>query len=96
MQDAVALEKKGIPSVVLVTKPFDSQAKAMADMMGAPGLPVCPDRPPNGQPYRRRSARQSKRSPATGAESADSLNHRISPSPRAGLACNSTTTDFSR
>lgn len=37
MQDAVALEKKRIPSVVLVTKPFDSQAKAMADMMGAPG-----------------------------------------------------------
>ena len=37
MQDAVALERKGIPSVVLVTKPFNSQAKAMANLLGLPG-----------------------------------------------------------
>lgn len=37
MQDAVALESKGIPSVVLVTKPFNSQAKAMANLLGLPG-----------------------------------------------------------
>jgi hypothetical protein len=37
MQDAVALETKGIPSVVLVTKPFNSQAKAMANLLGLPG-----------------------------------------------------------
>lgn len=37
MQDAVALERKGIPSAVLVTKPFDSQAKAMANLLGLPG-----------------------------------------------------------
>lgn len=37
MQDAVALEHKGIPSVVLVTRPFDSQAKAMANLLGLPG-----------------------------------------------------------
>ena len=37
MQDAVALEHKGVPSVVLVTRPFDSQAKAMANLLGLPG-----------------------------------------------------------
>ena len=37
MQDAAALEQKGIPSVVLVTKPFNSQAKAMANLLGLPG-----------------------------------------------------------
>jgi hypothetical protein len=37
MQDAVALESKGIPSVVLVTRPFNSQAKAMANLLGLPG-----------------------------------------------------------
>ncbi len=37
MQDAVALEKAGIPSVVLVTKPFNSQAKAMTSLLGVPG-----------------------------------------------------------
>ena len=37
MQDAVALENKGVPSVVLVTKPFNSQAKAMANLLGLPG-----------------------------------------------------------
>ena len=37
MQDAVALERKGTPSVVLVTKPFNSQAKAMANLLGLPG-----------------------------------------------------------
>ena len=34
MQDAANLEKRGIPSVVLVTKPFDSQARSMAELMG--------------------------------------------------------------
>ena len=37
MQDAAALEQKGIPSVVLVTEPFNSQAKAMANLLGLPG-----------------------------------------------------------
>ncbi len=37
MQDAVALERKGTPSVVLVTRPFNSQAKAMANLLGLPG-----------------------------------------------------------
>jgi hypothetical protein len=37
MQDAAALEKKGIPSTVLVTKPFDSQARAMTNLLGLPG-----------------------------------------------------------
>ena len=37
MQDAAALEKKGVPSTVLVTKPFDSQARAMTTLLGLPG-----------------------------------------------------------
>lgn len=36
MQDGVNLELKGIPAVVLVTKPFDTQAKSMASIMGLP------------------------------------------------------------
>ena len=36
MQDAANLEKRGIPSAVLVTKPFDSQARSMAALMGLP------------------------------------------------------------
>ena len=37
MQDAIALERKGTPSTVLVTKPFDTQARAMTTIMGLPG-----------------------------------------------------------
>ncbi len=37
MQDAVAFEKKGTPSTVLVTKPFDTQARAMTTLLGLPG-----------------------------------------------------------
>ena len=37
MQDAITLEKRGVPSVVLVTQPFDSQARSMANIMGLPG-----------------------------------------------------------
>lgn len=36
MQDAAKLEKRGIPSAVLVTLPFDSQARSMAVLMGLP------------------------------------------------------------
>ena len=36
MQDAINLEKRGIPSSVLVTRPFDSQARSMAVLMGLP------------------------------------------------------------
>jgi hypothetical protein len=38
MHDAIELEKKGIPSTVLVTKPFDTQAKAMTTILGLPGF----------------------------------------------------------
>ena len=36
MQDAANLEKRGIPSAVLVTQPFDSQALSMAVLLGLP------------------------------------------------------------
>ena len=36
MQDGIEFERKGIPAVVLVTKPFDSQARSMANLMGLP------------------------------------------------------------
>ena len=34
--DSLELEKKGVPSVVVVTKPFISQGKAMAKIKGVP------------------------------------------------------------
>ena len=34
--DSLELEKKGVPSVVVVTKPFVSQGKAMAKIKGVP------------------------------------------------------------
>ena len=34
MHDALELENHGVPSVVLVTKPFASQARAMATIRG--------------------------------------------------------------
>lgn len=34
--DSLELEKRGVPSVVVVTKPFISQAKAMAKIKGVP------------------------------------------------------------
>ncbi len=37
MQDAAALEKMGIPCSVLVTKPFDTQARAMTNLLAMPG-----------------------------------------------------------
>ena len=36
MLDSLELEKRGVPSVVVVTIPFVSQAKAMADLKGVP------------------------------------------------------------
>ena len=36
MQDAAALEKLGVPSTVLVTKPFNTQARAMTNLLGMP------------------------------------------------------------
>lgn len=36
MQDAVAFEKMGTPSTVLVTKPFDTQARSMTVLLGLP------------------------------------------------------------
>ena len=37
MQDAAALEKLGVPCSVLVTKPFDTQARAMTNLLSMPG-----------------------------------------------------------
>ena len=37
MQDAVALERLGIPCSVLVTKPFNTQARAMTNLLAMPG-----------------------------------------------------------
>ena len=37
MQDAAAFEKLGIPCSVLVTKPFNTQARAMANLLALPG-----------------------------------------------------------
>lgn len=37
MHDAIELEKKGTPATVLVTKPFNAQARSMATILGAPG-----------------------------------------------------------
>ena len=34
MQDAAALEKRGVASTVLVTKPFDTQARSMVTLLG--------------------------------------------------------------
>ena len=37
MQDAASLEKLGIPCSVLVTKPFNTQARAMTNLLAMPG-----------------------------------------------------------
>ena len=37
MQDAAALEKLGIPCSVLVTRPFNTQARAMTNLLAMPG-----------------------------------------------------------
>ena len=37
MQDAAALEKRGVPSTVLVTRPFDTQARSMVTLLGLDG-----------------------------------------------------------
>ncbi len=37
MQDAAALEKLSIPCSVLVTKPFNTQARAMTNLLAMPG-----------------------------------------------------------
>lgn len=37
MQDAAALEKLGTPCSVLVTKPFNTQARAMTNLLAMPG-----------------------------------------------------------
>ena len=37
MQDAAELEKRGIPCSVLVTRPFNTQARAMANLLALPG-----------------------------------------------------------
>lgn len=36
MQDAAALEKLGIPCSVLVTRPFNTQARAMTNLLAMP------------------------------------------------------------
>ena len=37
MQDAAALEKLGTPCSVLVTRPFNTQARAMTNLLAMPG-----------------------------------------------------------
>ena len=37
MQDAAALEKRGVPSTVLVTRPFDTQVRSMVTLLGLGG-----------------------------------------------------------
>ena len=36
MQDAATLEKLGVPCSVLVTRPFNTQARAMTNLLGLP------------------------------------------------------------
>jgi hypothetical protein len=37
--DAITFEKRGIPAAVVITKPFESTAEAMAKLAGMPGYP---------------------------------------------------------
>ena len=40
MSDSVALEKMGIPTVTIVTEPFEAAAGATARALGMAGLPL--------------------------------------------------------
>ncbi|MBI3964546.1 MAG: hypothetical protein HY329_02840 [Chloroflexi bacterium] len=40
MLDAVALEKRGVPTVTFVTEPFETAARAQAAARGYPDLPL--------------------------------------------------------